>query len=210
MMGAPERSPERDAAIEALLPSVSFDGWTSRALRTALFSIGASPEDADMLFPGGAADMVGAFCDLADRRMAEEAASRDMTDMRVPTRVRTVLAIRFAQNRPHKEAVRRAFAVLALPGNARLAAVTAARTVDAVWHAAGDTSADFSWYTKRAILAGVYSTTLLYWLRDSGDDDAATLAFLDRRLAGVARIGRLRRRVDGFASRFVPSSLRAA
>jgi ubiquinone biosynthesis protein COQ9 len=210
MMRAPERSPERDAAIEALLPSVPFDGWTSRALRAALSSIGASPDDAEMLFPGGAADMVGAFCDLADRRMAEDAASRDMTEMRVPSRVRTVLAIRFAQNRPHKEAVRRAFAVLALPGNARLAAVTAARTVDAVWHAAGDTAADFSWYTKRAILAGVYSTTLLYWLRDSGDDDAATLAFLDRRLAGVARIGRLRRRVDGFASRFAPSSLRAA
>jgi len=210
MIAAPERSAERDAAIEALLPSVPFDGWTSRGLRTALRSIGAEPDDAEMLFPGGAADMVGAYCDLADRRMEAEAATRDMTDMRVPTRVRTVLAIRFEQNRPHKEAVRRAFAVLSLPGNARLAALTAARTVDAVWHAAGDTSADFSWYTKRAILAGVYSTTLLYWLRDTSDDDSPTLAFLDRRLAGVARIGRLRRRIDGIASRFVPSSLRAA
>jgi ubiquinone biosynthesis protein COQ9 len=210
MTAAPERSPERDAAIEALLPSVPFDGWTSRGLRTALSSIGAAPEDAEMLFPGGATDMIGAYCDLADRRMEEEAARRDMTKMRVPTRVRTVLAIRFEQNRPHKEAVRRALAVLSLPANARLAAGIAAHTVDAVWHAAGDTSADFSWYTKRAILAGVYTTTLLYWLRDASDDDAPTLAFLDRRLAGVARIGRLRRRVDGIASRFVPSSLRAA
>jgi ubiquinone biosynthesis protein COQ9 len=210
MTAAPERSPERDAAIDALLPSVPFDGWTSRGLHTALSSIGAAPEDAEMLFPGGAADMIGAFCDLADRRMTEEAAKLDMTEMRVPTRVRTVLALRLMQNRPHKEAVRRALAVLSLPVNARLAALTAARTVDAVWHAAGDTSADFSWYTKRAILAGVYTTTLLYWLRDASDDDAPTLAFLDRRLAGVARIGRLRRRVDGIASRFVPSSLRAA
>jgi ubiquinone biosynthesis protein COQ9 len=210
MTAPPERSAERDAAIEALLPSVPFDGWTSRALRIALRATGADPEDVELLFPGGAADMVGAYCDLADRRMEAEAATRDMTAMRVPTRVRSVLAIRFAQNRPHKEAVRRAFAVLSLPANARLAALTAARTVDAVWHAAGDTSADFSWYTKRAILAAVYSTTLLYWLRDTSDDDAPTLAFLDRRLAGVARIGRLRRRIDGIASRFVPSSLRAA
>jgi ubiquinone biosynthesis protein COQ9 len=154
--------------------------------------------------------MVAAYIDWADRRMAAEAASRDMTEMRVPARVRAVLAIRFAQNRPHKEAVRRAFAVLSLPANAGLAALTAARTVDAVWHAAGDKSADFSWYTKRAILAGVYGTTLLYWLRDPSEDDGATLAFLDRRLAGVARIGRLRRRIDGIAGRIVPSSLRAA
>ena len=31
--------------------------------------------------------------------------------------------------------------------------------------------------------------------RDDSDDDAATLAFLDRRLAGVAGIGKLRRRL---------------
>jgi ubiquinone biosynthesis protein COQ9 len=207
---APERSAERDAAIDALLPSVPFDGWTSRALRNALTAIGAHPDDGEMLFPGGAADMVAAYIDLADRRMAAAAAAVDMSEMRVPTRVRTVLALRFAQNRPHKEAVRRAFAVLSLPGNARMAALSAARTVDAVWRAAGDTSADFSWYTKRAILAAVYAKTLLFWLRDQSDDDAATLAFLDRRLADVARIGRLRRRVEGFANRFVPSSLRAA
>jgi ubiquinone biosynthesis protein COQ9 len=209
-MDAPERSAERDAAIAALLPAVPFDGWTSRALRNALSSIGAAPEDAEMLFPGGAADMVAAYIDWADRRMAAEAALRDMTEMRVPARVRAVLAIRFVQNRPYKEAVRRALAVLSLPANARLAALTAARTVDAVWHAAGDTSADFSWYTKRAILAGVYGTTLLYWLRDPSADDSATLAFLDRRLAGVARITRARRRLDRLAERFIPASLRAA
>jgi len=210
MMRPPERSPERDAAIEAMLPSVPFDGWTSRALRTALTSIGTSPEDAGLLFPGGAADMVAAFIDLADRRMEQAAAARDMTAMRVPMRVRTVLALRFAQNHPHKEAIRRAFAVLSLSGNARLAALAAARTVDAVWRAAGDKSVDFSWYTKRAILAGVYGKTLLYWLRDMSDDDAPTLAFLDRRLADVARIGRLRRRLESAARRFVASSPRAA
>ncbi len=44
-----------------------------------------------------------------------------------------------------------------------------ARTVDAIWHAAGDRSADWSWYSKRAILAGVYGATLLFWLRDDSD-----------------------------------------
>jgi ubiquinone biosynthesis protein COQ9 len=209
-MAAPERSAERDAAIEALLPSVPFDGWTSRALRMALTAIGAAPEDAVLLFPGGAADMVAAFIDLADRKMEAAATGRDMTDLRLPARVRAVIALRLEQNRPHREAIRRAFAVLALPGNARLGALSAARTVDAIWRAAGDTSADFSWYTKRAILAAVYGKTLLYWLRDTSEDDAATLAFLDRRLADVARIGRLRRRIDGVASRFVPASLRTA
>jgi ubiquinone biosynthesis protein COQ9 len=91
--------------------------------------------------------------------------------------------------------------VLSLPSNARSAAACTARTVDAIWHAAGDRSADFSWYTKRAILTAVYGSTVLFWLRDMSDDDAATLAFLDRRLAGVGGIGRLRRQVDRFIAR---------
>lgn len=38
--------------------------------------------------------------------------------------------------------------------------------MDEIWHAAGDRSSDVDWYTKRAILAGVYSTTELYMLTD--------------------------------------------
>ena len=60
-----------------------------------------------------------------------------------------------------------------------------------LWHEAGDGSADFSWYTKRGILAAVYSATLLYWLRDDANE-AAVEAFLDRRLQGVAQLGKLR------------------
>jgi ubiquinone biosynthesis protein COQ9 len=86
----------------------------------------------------------------------------------------------------------------------RLAAACTARTVDAIWRSAGDRSADFSWYTKRAILAAVYGATLLYWLRDSSEDDAATLGFLDRRLAGVGRIGSARRRVEAAVGRLRP------
>jgi ubiquinone biosynthesis protein COQ9 len=191
----PERSPARDAALAALLPNVPFDGWTRRAVRAGLASIGEAPEDADQLFPGGAADMIEAFCDWADRRMEQGAAALDPS-LRLHQRVRAVIALRLEQNRPNREAIRRALALLALPAHARLAATCAARTVDAIWHAAGDRSADFSWYTKRAILAAVYGATLLYWLRDTSEDDAATLAFLDRRLAGVARIGTVRRRAE--------------
>ena len=199
MIAPPERSAERDAAIDALLPNVPFDGWTVAALKRA-----AGP-DADLLFPGGAPDMIEAFCDLADRRM-EEAAERQGLAGRLPDRVRAVIALRLEQNRPYRESVRRALSILALPRNAGLAARCTARTVDAIWHAAGDRSADFSWYTKRAILASVYGTTLLYWLGDTSEDDAATLAFLDRRLAGVGRIGRTRKRIEGMFRRDRPSA----
>ncbi|HEY7577476.1 MAG TPA: COQ9 family protein [Acetobacteraceae bacterium] len=200
----PERSPERDAAIAAALPHIPFDGWTDRAVRHGLASIGAAPDDAPLLFPGGSADMIEAFCDWSDRRMEQAAAALDPA-LPLHRRVRAVIALRLDQNRPHKEAIRRALAQLALPNHARVAAAVTARTVDAIWHAAGDRSADISWYSKRAILAAIWGATLLYWLRDVGEDGAATLAFLDRRLAGVARIGSLRRRMEAAMERLRPA-----
>jgi ubiquinone biosynthesis protein COQ9 len=121
--------------------------------------------------------------------------------MRPSARLRAVIALRLEQNRPHKDAVRRALAVLALPHNARVAAQATARTIDAIWHAAGDRSADFSWYTKRAVLTPIYTATLLHWLRDTSDDDAPTLAFLDRMLASHARFRRLTGRADSLLAR---------
>jgi ubiquinone biosynthesis protein COQ9 len=186
---------ETSLIIDALLPQVPFDGWTSKSLRQALQSIGQPPEDAPLIFPGGAGEMIEAFCALADQRMADAAVAADLAAYRVPGRVRAILAIRFEQNRVNREAIRRALAWLTLPNHAAAAARITAGTVDAIWHAAGDKSADFSWYTKRGILAAVYSATLLYWLNDTSEENENTLRFLDRRLENVAQIGRLRKKI---------------
>ena len=104
------------------------------------------------------------------------------------------IALRLARLRPHREALRRAAGQSLRPSNGRAIAAGLARTVDAIWHAAGEALTDSSRHTRRVTLAAVYGATLLFWLRRDDDDDAATLAFLDRRLADVARIGKIRQR----------------
>ena len=195
-MSHPERSAERDAALMALLPFVELDGWTVAALRDA-----AGP-NADLLFPGGPRDMIEAYCDLGDRWMEEGA--KAIVATRVSDRVRAIIALRLEQNREYRGAVRRALGVLAVPGNQLLSARCTARTIDTIWHAAGDRSADFSWYTKRAILTAVYGTTLLFWLQDSSEGDGRTLALLDRLLRGVGQISKVRRWLGGLRARLQP------
>ncbi len=183
--GAPlEADPARDAALRAMLPLVPEHGWTKRALR-----LGAGP-DADLLFPGGPAEMVEAHSDLGDRAM--EAAGAAQGEDRVSRRVRALILLRLQQSEPDRDAIRRGLALLTLPGNRAAGARALARTVDTIWHAAGDRSADMSWYSRRALLAGIYSATLLFWLRRG--PGPAVEAFLDRQLAAVGRLGRLRRR----------------
>lgn len=196
MIAPPERSDARDAAIEAVLPHVAVHGWSRAALCRAV------GEDAVRLFPGGAPDLVEAYIDLMDRRMVAQAAEA-LAEARLSQRVRILIATRLRLSEGQKPAVRRAALLLTMPQHAVLAARCTARTVDAIWHAAGDKSADFAWYTKRAILAGVYTSTLFYWMNETATQ-AAALDFLDRRLAGVARIAKFRAAVERALSR--PSS----
>jgi ubiquinone biosynthesis protein COQ9 len=181
----------RDAVIDALLPLVPAMGWTPRAIAAALRAVDLPEEEATFLFPRGPVSAIEAWLDRADRDMAE--AAGDLSGLRVPDRIRTLIATRLRQAAPHREAVRQALAVQALPWNLPSALRTAARTANAIWYAAGDASADFSWYTRRFSLSAVYGATLAFWLRDESEDIGPTLDFLDRRLAGVARIGRLRK-----------------
>ena len=70
-----------------------------------------------------------------------------------------------------------------------------------MWRAAGDTSTDFNFYTKRGILAGVYGSTLVRWFNDPGEDEAATEAFLDARIENVMQFEKFKAKAkEAFAN----------
>lgn len=180
----------RDAAIRATLPLVPRLGWSRQAIAAGLQAAALPEDEASFLFPRGVASAIEAWIDLVDRGMA--GAAGDLSGLRTPARVRALVAARLRLIAPHKEAARLAVAHQALPWNAPAGLRIAARTADAVWQAAGDNSDDLSRYTRRATLAAIYGATLAFWLRDNAEDTGTALAFLDRRLAGLARFQRCR------------------
>ena len=70
-----------------------------------------------------------------------------------------------------------------------------------MWRIAGDTSTDFNFYTKRGLLAGVYGSTVLYWLSDVSEDQKDTWAFLERRIADVMTIPKIQSAIKKGVSR---------
>lgn len=179
----------RRRLLEATLNHVPFDGWSITALQRAAGDLGLDAATAVNAFPGGPAELIAFHSAEADRRMLEELQPMDLPAMRVRDRIAAVVRLRLEQNAAHREAIRRALAFLALPQNGPLALKCLYRTVDAMWYAAGDTSTDYNFYTKRLLLSGVYSSTLLFWLNDESEGSAETWAFLARRIDEVLKIG---------------------
>jgi ubiquinone biosynthesis protein COQ9 len=190
----------RDRLVLAALNHVPFDGWSPRALREAAKDAGFDETMGERAFPSGVVASVEHFAELADRRLGEEARSARLDSFRLSQRVAWLVRQRISAWAPHREAVRRAVSLLSLPTNALAAMRASWRTVDTIWYLAGDQAVDYTYYTKRATLAAVYTATVLFWLEDSSEDSADTWHFLDRRLADLTRLPKLtaeaRRRLD--------------
>lgn len=182
----------RTALLLATLPHIVFDGWGPAAIRAGAKDLDLDPALAFNAFPGGAAELIEAFSAWADGKMLEALEQRDLEAMRVRDRIATAVRLRLEQVAPHRDAVGRGLAFLALPPNAALGLKCLYRTVDAIWYAAGDRATDYNFYSKRLLLAGVYSSTLLFWLNDKSEGCGDTWAFLDRRIDEVLKVaGRL-------------------
>jgi len=192
---------KKDALLLATLADVPFDGWSIAALRAGARAAGMDEAAASALFPRGAVEMVEWFSAWADRAMLERLAAAPLAEMKVRERVAAGIRARLTVLLPHREAARRALAVLAQPHNAPLALKLLYRTVDAIWYAAGDTATDFNFYSKRALLAAVYGATMLYWFEDRSPDGADTEAFLMRRLDDVMALPKVAERLRTAADR---------
>ena len=183
------RTPERDAALDRLLAAgLGPETWRLASLRDHV------DPDADLLFPDGPVEMIEAWFDGGDRRLLAWAGEAQLGETpSLSGRVRALVLARVALCTAHVSETRRALAILALPGHAAVAARILARTADTIWRGAGDRSADFSWYTRRASLGAIHAATVLYAIGE-GRTDEEVAAFLDRRLARAAAAGRGRRR----------------
>lgn len=199
---SPEMDPDtalRDRLADEFMAEAAFDGWTRAALASSGRALDLPAGEAERLFPGGPLQVLAYVSERADRRTVEDMEKEGASALKIRDRITRAVRIRLERHIGPREAARRALSMLSLPLNAGLALKLLYRTVDAMWYAAGDTSTDFNFYTKRATLAGVYSSTLLYWLNDRSPGAEATWAFLDRRIDDVMKFEKLKGQVRSWA-----------
>jgi ubiquinone biosynthesis protein COQ9 len=201
MTEAYDRDADRAQLLEAVLVHVAFDGWSEAALTAAAKDLGIPLARALNAFPGGAAEMVAFHSESADRAMIDALLREPLSELPIREKVARAIRLRFAANLQHREAIRAAATYLMMPLNGPLAARLLYKTVDAIWYAIGDRSTDFSFYTKRGLLAAVYSSSLFYWLNDKSEGTTATWAFLDRRIAEVMQVPKVLSRITKLTER---------
>ncbi|KAJ3059651.1 Ubiquinone biosynthesis protein coq9, mitochondrial [Podochytrium sp. JEL0797] len=181
---------QADAILAAALSEVPRLGFTTAALRHGCVSLGLSPMAAGA-WPRGGAELAEHFVKTSTEQLSRDMQSTLKLDtMRVPQKIKAGVLMRLDMLKPYLNQWPDALALMAMPSNAPHSLKNLSALVDEIWFVAGDRSTDMNWYSKRVMLAGVYTSTELFMTQDKSPNFVETEKFLDRRLANVAFIGR--------------------
>ena len=184
----------RDTILDHALRLAPFDGWTDATLRIAVRKAGLPPGAANLYFPDGALGLLRYWSDQSVAHVESEIAARGLTNMRIRDRVTEGILIAMEAIGPHEAAMRRGLSRLTLPDAVGQGPAQLWRMADAIWHGIGDTSTDFNHYSKRTILSGILSASVIAWLNDKSPDKAEARAFIDRRIDGVMQFEKVKAR----------------
>jgi ubiquinone biosynthesis protein COQ9 len=184
----------RDALAPRLPAHAAFDGWSEKAVAMAAAELGVPADRARLAFSGGAMQMIRAWFDAVDKAMLAAFPAERIAGLKIRERISALILFRLETMAPQREALRRALAVLAMPGHALEGARLGWRSADRIWRLAGDIATDFNHYTKRGLLIGVYASTIFVFLDDRSEGLADTRAFLDRRIGDVMRFEKAKAR----------------
>lgn len=185
----------RAALAPAVAEAAVFDGWSDLAVETAAAQHGVKPEVARLAFSGGAVEMIAAWIGTIDAAMAQALPNERIGNLPIRERIRTLVEFRLEAMAPHREALRRAHAIMAMPQNAPRALKIGWNSADLMWRLAGDTATDYNHYTKRMMLSSIYAATLAVFVGDESEDFADTRAFLGRRIEDVMKIEKAKARL---------------
>lgn len=196
-MNTAKQAEIKASILEAALKLVPFRGWTNLTLEEASKKAGQDINIVNLLFEDGIDSLLSFYIHDIDSRMLSEFTKKyESKTLKIHEKIYQTLIIRLEILNKHKAVANKTVSYLSMPWNITLANKLLWNTVDIIWRdVCKDTSTDFNYYTKRTLLYGVYTSTVMYWLSDDSEDFKNTRSFLERRLQDVLKVG-------GFISKF--------
>ena len=181
--------------VTKMLNHVPDLGWTWDALSKAALNSkkmkSHSEEELQTIFDNKISNIIGIFNDKLDEEMFAIFNPENNKNLGVTQTVKALILSRLRASENYKSIIKTSLFFMAQPGNAYEALNQLMKTSNKIWEIAGDTSRGRNFYSKRLILAGVYSSTLAYWLAKETRSIDGSEDFLDKRLDDVKNIGKI-------------------
>ena len=172
---------------------IAEEGLTFNTFETIATKHKLNISEITLLFPDGNMDLLKYSLEQLNIELQEYCQSIDLIRLPVHKRIRKILLSKIEIMNKEKKFYKKIFLNSLLPNKNVSLPSQLYKSVDQIWYLAGDTSVDFNFYTKRLILAGIYSRVVLFFFNNNNQQDLEHL--LDVNLQRVAKIPELKSKI---------------
>ena len=172
---------------------IAEEGLTFNTFETIASKHKLNISEINLLFPDGNMDLLKYSLEQLNIELQEYCQSIDLIRLPVHKRIRKILLSKIEIMNNEKKFYKKIFINSLIPNRNVSVPSQLYKSVDHIWYLAGDTSVDFNFYTKRLILAGIYSRVVLFFFNNNNQQDLEHL--LDVNLQRVAKIPELKSKI---------------
>ena len=184
---------------------VAKDGLTSNTFKNISKKYDLNIDEMNLLFPGGKNDFLQFVLEQLNIDLENYCKKLDLIRLPVHKRIRKILLSKIYIMDKEKKFYKKIFLSLLIPKKNFSLPIKLYKSVDQIWFIAGDTSADFNFYTKRLILAGIYSRVIFFFFNNN--NQALLEDLLDSSLKRVSKIPELKTKFNIFKD-YLPKAIK--
>ena len=191
--------------MEAMLDQIPAYGWSWKALYEGSNTISGferlNETKLQRLFENNISNIIQLFNERLDQDMINLFDKNINEELGMTQKVRQLILFRLYASKDYKEIIKSSLYFMGRPINSYSALEQLFMTCDKIWNTAGDDSKGSTFFSKRFILGGVYSTTLGYWISSANQSNEQTEKFLDKRLEDVKNLGKVKTNLFNIVTR---------
>jgi len=196
---------KRLAILESAKRIVMFHGWNNNTFNMIAKNKNFSINEMNILFPEGYVDLLKFSLEHINFRLEKKFKNINLSKMPLHKRIRKIFISKFLLINENKSFYKKVFFHILLPNNNKLLLKQLYKSVDLMWYISGDHSTDFNFYTKRIILAGIYTRVIIFYFNNNDFEKAVEI--LDNSLSIVSKIPKYKSRLTIFKEK-IPSMFR--
>jgi len=184
---------------------IAKDGLTSNTFKNISKKYDLNIDEMNLLFPDGKNDFLQFVLEQLNIDLENYCKKLDLIRLPVHKRIRKILLSKIYIMDKEKKFYKKIFLNLLIPKKNFSLPIKLYKSVDQIWFIAGDTSVDFNFYTKRLILAGIYSRVIFFFFNNNNQTLLEDL--LDSSLKRVSKIPELKTKFNIFKD-YLPKAIK--
>ena len=161
-------------------------GLTSNTFKKISDKYDIEITEIEFLFPNGKNNLLEFILEELNKNLEEYCKKIDLIRLPVHKRIRKILLSKIYIMNKEKKFYKKIFLSLLLTNKKFSIPSKLYKSIDQIWFIAGDTSVDFNFYSKRIILAVIYSRVILFFFNNDNQQELENL--LDKNLKRVTKI----------------------